>query len=72
MYFAEFFKNESPAVGDRSVIILDGRERRSSHFAHARLHGTRHGFTHFRICKGEAFNRNVTALSPRFPTQLET
>lgn len=63
MYFATFY-NISPvngkineACGDRSVLLLDGRESTIRHRAHATQWAEKHNFVGFRLCKGESFNR---------------
>ena len=40
------------AVGDRSVLILDGRERRVTHHADAADWGRKHGFDGYRLARG--------------------
>lgn len=52
MYFAEF-----DGVGDRSVLILDGRETRLTQCEHAHEWALRYGFRQYRICRGESFLR---------------
>lgn len=63
MYFAEFYIRDtasgklSEACGDRSVLILDGREGAHHHHAHAKGWGVKHGFTAYKLCKGDSFTR---------------
>lgn len=61
MYFAEFYnRTESgfaEACGDRSVLILDGRESARRHHSHAKEWGGKHGFGAYKLCKGETFTR---------------
>ena len=42
-----------PAVGDRSVILLDGRLRRDRQLWIAELECRKRGFTHFRLLRGQ-------------------
>lgn len=62
MYFIEFHALDlsgsiQPATGDRSVIILDGRESASTHHDIARVEGAKRGYHAYRICKGDSFSR---------------
>lgn len=62
MYFAEFYQRDlsgliSEACGDRSVLILDGRESADKHHAHAIDWAKRHKFIGYKLCKGESFTR---------------
>lgn len=54
MYFAEF-----DGVGDRSVLVLDGRQDRLTQCENAHRWGVTHNFTKYRICRGENFIRYV-------------
>jgi hypothetical protein len=45
------------ATGDRSVIVLDGRESASTHHNIARVEGAKRGFIGYKICKGSSFSR---------------
>lgn len=63
MYFVEFWQ-KSPvsgqlieACGDRSVLIIDGRESAWCHHWHAKAWAKRHGFDAYKLCKGETFGR---------------
>lgn len=65
MIFAEYYDcNLRPLCGDRSVFILDGRNRRDTQIADARAFGRKHP-THrfFRICRGATFCREVHPLT---------
>lgn len=62
MYFLEFYKGKQPGVGDRSVVILDGRESRYQWRMHGEDWARKHGFDGYRICKGKTFNRGVYVL----------
>jgi hypothetical protein len=51
------------AVGDRSVVILDARERRETQISYARIECARRGYVGFTICRGTfTCNRVVRAL----------
>jgi len=73
MYFAEFYhlstgypdgnKKLIPACGDRSVIILDGREKRESQKAVCMTWADKHGYKGFRIYKGDSFTRGLQPLT---------
>lgn len=68
MHFAAFYQNPvnygqsdlSPieATGDRSVIILDGRERAASHVTIARAECIKRGYVGFTLHMGETFTRS--------------
>lgn len=59
MIFAEFFHdNRQPGCGDRSVLVLDGRQSVQTWKMHAAFWAKKHGWGHYRICKGEAFTRS--------------
>lgn len=67
MHFATFYQNPvnygqddlSPieASGDRSVIILDGRERPTSHVSIARTECVKRGYVGFTLHMGDTFTR---------------
>lgn len=69
MYFAYFYQNPinwgqadlSPieACGDRSVIILDGRNTKEEHIDLAREECQKRGYVGFTLNKGECFTRSV-------------
>lgn len=74
MYFAQFYQYSTPnpwqpkaelieASGDRSVIILDGRESRATHCAIARTEAIRRGYLAYRVFKGDSLTRNVSPLT---------
>lgn len=66
MYYADFFRDTEglqEAVGDRSVVILDGRVRLSTQVAAAKAHGLQYGFKSFQLCRGESFIRG-RSISP--------
>ena len=69
MYFAEFWDKSAtsdqliPSVGDRSVYILDGRNRLETQIEDAMKWAKKHDFAGFEIRKGEAFTR-ARAVSP--------
>ena len=61
MYFIEYSEYDldgeiRPALGDRGVIIVDGRESASVHHNIARREGAKRGFPFYRICKGVPFH----------------
>jgi len=53
-----------PATGDRSVIILDGRERAASHISIAREECRKRGFIGFELASGATLARDVKTLRP--------
>lgn len=68
MYFVEFHSPDlsgalQPATGDRSVIVLDGRESASTHHNIARTEGAKRGYSAYRICKGDSFSRITRATN---------
>ena len=70
MYFIQFYQRGAltrnrliPACGDRSVIILDGRETRETHCMIARREQERRGYDGYQIVQGESFTR-ARALTP--------
>lgn len=68
MYFAQFFRRGVitgdliEAVGDRSVIILDGRESLGAHHDIAADECSKRGFAAYQIRKGESFT-NYTPIT---------
>lgn len=68
MYWIEFYHNRVTefvaGVGDRSVVIVDGRESAATHHSIAITEGRKRGYDAYRICKGPAFTRpeKVTGL----------
>lgn len=63
--FAEFYRIGThydgserfvTAVGDRSVLILDGRTGDATRHAHAREWARKHGFAGYRLCRGTFTN----------------
>lgn len=66
MYYADFFRDTKglqKALGDRSVVILDGRVRLSTQVAAAKAHGLQYGFKSFQLCRGDTFNHG-RGISP--------
>lgn len=66
MYYAEFYHDAAgnqPGCGDRSVLILDGREALHSQYIYAQDWCVKHNWKSFRIMKGESFSRSA-AISP--------
>jgi hypothetical protein len=70
MYYVEYYKRSTtgdliPDVGDRSVVILDGRSNLSTMKADAvRYNGyRRRRYEAYRICTGESFTRS-TPVTP--------
>lgn len=66
MFYAEFFVDTQgllPGVADRSVVILDGRERLVGQMAAAAAHGLQYGFKSFKLGRGESFSRG-RSISP--------
>lgn len=77
MYFAEFYQapvgNKNPTLselipgcGDRSVLILDGRNHSVTHHDNARQWAKKHGWLAYRLCKGESFTRRSETTSIRW------
>lgn len=72
MYFAQFYQRGLisndliEACGDRSVIILDGRESNASKGAIAAAECKKRGYVAWRIFKGESFTR-CTPVSNIWP-----
>ena len=63
MYYAQFYRRDlsgalAEGVGDRSVVIIDGRLTSQKIFGIAREECNRRGFTHYRIFKGDSFTRS--------------
>lgn len=61
MVFADFFysnNEETSALGDRSVVILDGRYKIDNMIYHAKNHGNKYGFKYFRLNHGDSFTRS--------------
>lgn len=63
MYFIEFFQESATqpgtfveACGDRSVIVVDGRESAWAHHSHARIEGKKRGYRGYKLCKGRTFS----------------
>ena len=54
--FAEFYNRNGAACGDRSVLILDGRQSRVRHHAHASEWARKHGFAGYRLARGTFSN----------------
>lgn len=70
MKFAVFFQKSVTTPyrliegsGDRSVIILDGRERNVSHSSIARDECVKRGYLAYQLWQGETFTR-ASAYSP--------
>jgi len=72
MIFAQFYQKSATgpelveACGDRSVIILDGREHLQTIIEFSRVECARRGFVAFALFRGDTFSR-----SRRF-TSIET
>lgn len=61
MYYAEFYYDadgNQPGCGDRSVLILDGREALHSQVEHGQDWCKRHNWKSFRLMKGDSFTRS--------------
>lgn len=64
MIYAQFFqiglvsKELVEATGDRSVIILDGREKRQTHLEIANKEMLKRDYKAFQLFEGEAFTRS--------------
>lgn len=71
MIYADFYRDSGGlqgAVGDRSVVVLDGRERLVGQVAAAAAHGLKYGYKSFHLCRGESFTRSRT-ISPLIKVQ---
>ena len=70
MIYAEFYNLTAsglqPACGDRSVIILDGRNSPSTNGQIAAAECARRGYAAWRIFKGETFNRSSPVSSLQY------
>lgn len=69
MIFAQFYNRKldgtlDEAVGDRGVLILDGRNTVLAMCKDAVEHALRYGFEAFSIHKGEAFTRSSKVSGP--------
>lgn len=64
MRYVQFYQKSAisdeliEACGDRSVIILDGREKESTHKEIGFSEGKRRGYEAFRLFSGESFSRS--------------
>lgn len=64
MIFAQFFQRSAlskdliEATGDRSVIILDGREKTDTHNRIAATECLKRGYLAYQLCRGESFTRS--------------
>ena len=64
MYYTQFYEKGHvsgdliEACGDRSVIIIDGRESMETMCAFSKEHAKKRGFKAFRIMRGESFTRS--------------
>lgn len=69
MIYVEFYQKSAipeddhliPACGDRGVIILDGRNSRSTHHAVAESECKKRGYLAWRFFVGETFTRSRPA-----------
>lgn len=64
MHFIQFYQRSAidpkrlvEAIGDRSVIIVDGREGETVHHAIAMDEQDKRGYVAYRLMKGETFTR---------------
>jgi hypothetical protein len=48
-----------PACGDRSVVILDGRQNMATHRDIALAECRKRGYKGFTLCRGESFTRSA-------------
>lgn len=66
-FYSESLRDPSviqPGVGDRSVIILDGRERRDRHLRLARETAMRRGYQGYAIMHGPSILRSAVLAGP--------
>ena len=72
MYYVQFFQKGAvsgqpiEACGDRSVVILDGRESRYDHNAIAAYECAKRGYIGWQLFKGETFTRSSPISNPVF------
>lgn len=65
MYYAQFFQRGAvtgepiEACGDRSVIILDGRESKNKMHEFAESECNRRGYIGWQLFKGDTFTRSA-------------
>jgi len=69
MIFAQFYNRKldgtlSEAIGDRGVLILDGRNNTATMGRDAVAHAQRHGFSAYSIHVGESFTRSREVSAP--------
>lgn len=57
--FDDAHKQLIPACGDRSVIVVDGRIKKSSIAELAKNEAVKRGFAGYRVHRGESFTRSV-------------
>jgi hypothetical protein len=69
MYFVQFFQESvwgpnkgSPieATGDRSVVVLDGRESLGAQMTFSRAECAKRGYIGFQLFKGDSFSRSTS------------
>lgn len=72
MHYIQFYQRSAvdplklvEAVGDRSVIVVDGRQREAAHHAIAMHEQEARGYQGYRLMKGDTFTR-ATALTDVF------
>lgn len=67
MHYVQFFQNSvwgpdkgkpMEATGDRSVVILDGRESIGAQLIFSRAECAKRGYVGFQLFKGDAFSRS--------------
>jgi len=73
MIYAEFYKSDlagnlSPGVGDRSLVILDGRNNDAAWHSIASRECCARGFTAYQLRKGRGFTDSKAASGLIFPT----
>lgn len=58
MIFAEFYGGTGPTVGDRTVIILDARNKPSTWHRQAAQHARRYGYEAWMLRRGLRFTQS--------------
>ena len=65
-FYVDLAGKVSEACGDRSVVILDGRCRRSWMEATALAECRKRKYVAWQLCKGETFTRSAPITSVQF------
>ena len=71
MIFAEFYGGTGPQAGDRSVIILDGRNKLSIWHRLAADHARRYGYESWMLRRGPRFTHS-TLIDIKYLSEMPT